>query len=153
MAIRGDISFLDIFRKYGKRFVEELQGNIQHQQDIDGATMIPSKGAGKEPLHKRLIVTGKFLVNAFRFVANRDSLRVYANPAEHSKGVSYDDIVTYNNKPTSDQKYASLIFPKTQEDVEKMESYKELERDVLKNLEQYCEAMNKQLSMKMTVRF
>lgn len=98
------------FKILGQSITMELSANVRRQNDLDGQAYKPvgqkvksSKRKGKtiksySKQRRRLMVTGEFNQNAFKFIAAIKSLSIFVNSAMHAQGISYSDIVAYNDK-------------------------------------------------------
>ncbi|TAK56690.1 MAG: hypothetical protein EPO24_10870 [Bacteroidetes bacterium] len=129
-----------LFEEIGKLFVQELQSNIKNQVDIRGRRFSPvATSTFKRLLNKegsflrtRLMFTGRFLLGAFKFISDENSVSVFVSedmyPARHSNGsVTYADIVRMNNDGSSEVNPAinspPLIFPNNENDIMMMKSW------------------------------
>lgn len=106
------IDLTKLFDKTGKLFTNWLSQAVKRQQNYDSSggylpkvydTHIPVKNKKTGKVHKRnvgrkrLYVTGNFAQNAFKYEANAQSLTVRGNPATHPSGLTYADIIAYND--------------------------------------------------------
>jgi hypothetical protein len=88
---------------------------------------------------KRLLFTGRFWQNAFKFESGQMDLRVYVNDSYYTLAnrglISYSDIVSFNNKnspqlnPNIKGGDAPLIFPTSIEDVARMKATQHATRE------------------------
>jgi hypothetical protein len=111
------------FQTYARRFQNEFRKLVRTKTGIDGrkysALKDPRKGRSK---NSRLNDTGKFRDNYITAQNDATSLTISANKAAYDSGVSYADIVNYNNR---DSGYTNrfidsppLIFPNIPSDLQ-----------------------------------
>jgi hypothetical protein len=139
-----DLSYL--FQTFAKKFVQELKDKVRSRVGIDGqgysqlknpSMTVTKSGKKKGTLRKRnqntrLNDTGNFADN---FVVGESSdfgLTISGNDATHPTGISYSDIVSYNNKGNSlcnpDIDSPPLIFPNNIEEVKMLQTYTDFDK-------------------------
>lgn len=131
-----------LFRVYAKRFEKELKAKIRSKIGIDGQTYSHLKEwailAGRRT-NSRLTHTGKFRDNAVTSEATDIGFKVQGNPNSYEGAVTFDDIISYNNRGSAtvnrDIDQPPLIFPNTDEEVMMLQSYDEFTRDLEKTIE------------------
>lgn len=140
------INLNNILKVAGQKIVKELSNNIREQKQIDGKIINSvSFSTMKIRLKKgmtsvtRLLYTGYFWQNAFKYIVNNNTLTIYANTSQYpGSSVSYEDIISYNdvdNERTNQRVSPSnrpKIFPKYEEDLLKMKCIDEIKKDIEK---------------------
>jgi len=136
-----DLSLL--FRKYAEKYAKEIKNNIKRRKSLDGSGYSPLKNrrpkGHEQGINTRLNDTGEFARNAVVFSSDDTSLTVEGNQAMHPTGISYNDIIAYNNMDSGDTNRNVLIppkiFPTQESDVSSMKSTEEFSRDLQRAIE------------------
>jgi hypothetical protein len=147
----AELNFTQILRELGKSIVLELQNNIYKQRDINGASFSPRKIQKRGEPTTRLLVRGKLVKKAFTSRVETGKLVVTTNDANYESGKSYNDVIYYNNRPTSDNAKSPLVFPTTVADSKKLKSVQEFEKQLTKETLAYFESVGVKVNEKIKI--
>ena len=159
------INLNKILTTIAQRMVNELQFNVLNQRNLDGtpiqpvaaSTQIARKNKGYSSI-TRLLLTGQFYRNAFKYVINGNKASIFVNPAGYpGSSVSYADIVKYNDRE-SDQVNQKIqpgsrphIFPSEEKDIVNMKSFKLGTVDIEKEVQKELDSIIKNMTITITV--
>jgi hypothetical protein len=135
----------NLFNIYAKKFVKEFKGFVRQKTGIDGNTFSPLKNVSKTVQktgkkagqsrkrnpNSRLNDSGNFRENFVIGESTDYGMTISGNKSTHPKGISYSNIIAYNNKnsPAVNKNITTppLIFPTTVQEVKSMGLYQEFE--------------------------
>lgn len=168
------------FSRTGKLYVTWLSQSVKRQTNYDSTGTYPpskttkivtvTKKSGKTHQREvgkgnRLYKTGHFAQKAFEYQANSKSLVLRGSEDQHSNGISYADIIAYNDSDSQSLKgkhgstirsLAIRIFPwlesdflKTYKTITGTEFIDDVAVEVKKQLD---EQLEKELTKKITVK-
>ena len=133
-----------VFTKYGSILGQALTQRIKDNKSADNAgTPYPPLKASTlkgtpERKGKRLVNTGEFSTKTFSLDVQPLSLSVFVKEGEHSKGVTYADIIRYHDRNSGDVNkkiykgiQAPVIVPEEDFDVEAVEGMGNFRQDLL----------------------
>ncbi len=147
------LNLTKILNKAGQTIIRELSLNIAQQKQIDGSAIQPVAETTRLIRIKngfssvyRLLLSGNFYRNAFKFIVEGNTLRIFGNRSIYpGSSVSYNDIISYNDRqsPNVNQKIKASnrprIFPWTAQDMIGLKCWpgiiKDIEIDVAKQIE------------------
>ena len=127
----------------GQKIVDELSTNIREQKQLDGnmiapvalSTMMARVKKGMVSI-TRLLFTGYFWQNAFKYIVSGNRLTIFGNPTLYpGSNVTYADIIAYNDRDDSETNQNVMsgnrpkIFPRNEIDLLKMKCIPEIKRD------------------------
>ena len=129
----GTLDISQLLKSYANKYEKYFKDQVRKKQGIDGASYSALKNKRQkghnQGLNTRLNDSGRFQQNAVVASSTDTTITIEGNTAVHSKGVTYNDIIAYNNRDNSNVNRnidnPPSIFPTKEEDVEKMEITKE----------------------------